>query len=132
MPRVFYTEIDIEDMARRGIRSIEVNDNVYLTEIAYEKAEKLGIKVVQQFDKNPSAPVRPYLSNISSKCACDCSTCSKADTCPRSKVIPAIQVSSSDLSGRIRAAVLSRLGSQVDPVLLDKIIDRVLNNTGVK
>jgi hypothetical protein len=33
---------------------------------------------------------------------------------------------------RIRAAVLAQLGSQVDPALLDGIIQRVLKSTGVK
>jgi hypothetical protein len=132
MAREFYTEIDIEDMAKRGIMSIQVNDNITLTEVAYEKAARLGVKIIQQYEKNPSAPVRPYISNTPTRCECDCSTCSKAGTCSKRNTLPQVQMPGEDLSTRIRTAVISRLGSQVDPVLLDRIIDRVLNNTGVK
>ena len=31
MPKEFYTEKDIEDLVKRGIFSLEVNDNVVLT-----------------------------------------------------------------------------------------------------
>ena len=130
MPKEFYTEKDIEDMAKRGVMSIEVNDNVYLTEVAYEKAAKLGIKVIQQFNRNPSAPVRPYLSEISTQGGGSCTTCSSPST-SRPAALP-LQVSGEDLRGRIRSAVMARLGSKVDPVLLDRIIDRVLSNTGAK
>jgi hypothetical protein len=37
-----------------------------------------------------------------------------------------------DLTQRIRTAVLAQLGNQVDPALLDVIIQRVLKSTGVK
>ena len=37
-----------------------------------------------------------------------------------------------DLQGRIRQAVIARLGAQVDDKLLDVIIKRVLASTGVK
>jgi hypothetical protein len=130
MPKEFYTEKDIEDMAKRGVMSIEVNDNVYLTEVAFEKAAKLGIKVIQQFNRNPSAPIRPYLSEISTSGGGSCTTCSSSSS-SQPKALP-IQVAGEDLRGRIRSAVLARLGSQVDPVLLDRIIDRVLSNTGAK
>jgi hypothetical protein len=37
-----------------------------------------------------------------------------------------------DLSGSIRSAVTAKLGTQVDPALLDTIIERVLKSTGLK
>jgi hypothetical protein len=37
-----------------------------------------------------------------------------------------------DLQTRIHAAVIARMGNQVDPELLDVIIQRVLKSTGVK
>src|SRR5512137_2002259 len=63
MPKEFYTEKDIEDMVKRGIQSLVVGENVVLTELAYEKAARLGMKLIQDRPDNPpSAPVRPYLS----------------------------------------------------------------------
>ncbi len=63
MPKEFYTEKDIEDMVKRGVMSLEINDNVVLTDLAYEKANRLGMKLIRaQSDNPPAAPVRPYLS----------------------------------------------------------------------
>ncbi len=64
MPKEFYTEKDIEDLVKRGIFSLEVNDNVVLTDLAYEKANKLGMRLVRgdRPENPPSAPVRPYIT----------------------------------------------------------------------
>lgn len=131
MPKEFYTEKDIEDLVHRGVMSLELNDNVYLTELAYEKAGRLGMRLVQSEEKNPSAPVRPYITKNmpqSKTTSVNCPTCPPAAT-----LTPKIQAGGADeLRTRIRSAVLNRLGSQVDPALLDRIIDRVLSSTGVK
>ncbi len=115
MPKEFYTERDIEDMWKRGIMSLQVTDNVVLTELAYEKAQRLGMQLIKEKPlEPPTAPVRPYLSQPAASPA----------TPP-----PAVQT---DLTSRIRSAVLARLGTQIDPQLLDVIIQRVIQSTGVK
>jgi len=38
MPKTFYTERDIEDLAKRGVLSLVEDDDVVLTEIARDKA----------------------------------------------------------------------------------------------
>jgi hypothetical protein len=114
MPKEFYTERDIEDLFKRGVLSLNMNDNIVLTELAYEKAKRLGMKLVYgQPDNPPSAPVRPYISQ---------------------PTVPAAQTQKSDgdLQARIRSAVQARMGNQVDPALLDVIIERVLKSTGMK
>ncbi|MDR3574896.1 MAG: hypothetical protein P4L50_13615 [Anaerolineaceae bacterium] len=114
MPKTFYTERDIEDLYRQGVQSLEVNDDVVLTELAYEKAQRLGIKLGVDHDNPPAAPVRPYISQpVQNPVHVDASPAKKGD----------------DLKKRVRDAVIARLGSQVDPVLLDAIIQRVLDNT---
>ena len=114
MPKTFYTERDIEDLYKQGVQSLELNDDVVLTEMAYEKAQKLGFKLGREHDNPPAAPVRPYISQqIQSPIRVDAAPMKKTD----------------DLKQRVRDAVIARLGSQVDPVLLDSIIQRVLNNT---
>ncbi len=131
MPKVFYTENDIEDMVKRGILSLEVNDNVVLTDLAYEKANRLGLKLVRDKPDNPpAAPVRPYISQQAGR--------QPAAATPRSSV-PAVEPAGSrlpaqnpELHERIRNAVIARLGNQVDATLLDVIIRRVLASTGVK
>ena len=116
MPKKFYSEADIEDLVKRGIRSLEVNDQVVLTDLAYEKARQLGLQLVgSQSGQPPAAPVRPYVSEQQAPAA-----------------IRTLPAASSELHQRIRQIVIAKLGNQVDPALLDTIISRVLQNTGLK
>jgi len=63
MPKEFYTEKDIEDLFQRGIKSLQITENVVLTELAYEKAKRLDFQLItDRVDNPPAAPVRPYLS----------------------------------------------------------------------
>ena len=43
MPKIFYTERDIDDFHARGITSIDVHDSVVLTDLARERMFKLGM-----------------------------------------------------------------------------------------
>ena len=130
MPKEFYTERDIEDMVKRGILSLELNDQVVMTDLAYEKANKLGMRLVREKPDNPpAAPVRPYLAQQPSPTTV---VAAQAISPIGSPMIAPLQSDGDDLHQRIRSAVISRLGSQVDANLLDVIISRVLQNTGVK
>lgn len=122
MAKQFLTERDIEEMARRGEMTLPINDAVVLTDLAYEKAEKLGIKLLQPNEKPPAAPVRPYISSENPV------VMSKPKPCCQDTVIHA----DDELKQRIRDAVKAKLGNQIDPGLLETIITRVLNNVGVK
>ncbi len=126
MAKTFITERDIEDMARRGELSLTVSDDVVLTELAFEKAERLGVTLLQPHQLPPAAPIRPYLSEpvVSQPSAgkTPCMKCSQANAGP----------SEEDLRQRIRDAVKAKLGNQIDPALLETIITRVLNNVGIK
>ena len=115
MAKTFYTERDIEDFAARGVMKLVVNNDVVLTELAREKAERLGVKLAREHETPPSAPVRPYLSPESPSAS--------------EKTKPAkVPAGKADLQERVRSAVVARLGSEVDPALLDTIIKRVLEN----
>lgn len=116
MPKKFYSEDDIEDLVKRGIHSLVVDEQVVLTDLAYEKARQLGMQLIGSgSEQPPAAPVRPYVSQQQTGGAAGSPL-----------------TASSDLHQRIRQAVIARLGSQVDPALLDTIISRVLQNTGLK
>jgi hypothetical protein len=121
MPKEFITERDIEELFKRGVRSLKVNESMALTQLAYEKANSLGIKLDQEHsDQPPSAPIRPYISQQSIE---------------PPTVQPATSMSAkppADLHARIRNAVSARLGNQINPKLLDSIIQRVLASTGLK
>lgn len=140
MPKEFYTERDIEDMVKRGILSLVVNENVVLTDLAYEKANRLGMKLVRDHpDSPPAAPVRPYLSQPVKPAAGPTDGRFSAQLPPSPQGSPVsfqaglpLQQDQSALHQRIRSAVLARLGNQVDSALLDVIIKRVLQNTGIR
>ena len=44
MARTFYTERDIQDLAKRGVTEIPVDDSVYITDAAREMMDRLGVK----------------------------------------------------------------------------------------
>ncbi|MDX9953205.1 MAG: hypothetical protein RBT75_03880 [Anaerolineae bacterium] len=46
MPRRFITENDIKDLVKRGVRSLEVNNDIVLTDLAREKARELGVTLL--------------------------------------------------------------------------------------
>jgi hypothetical protein len=132
MPKEFITEKDIEDLFRRGASSLEIGDHTVLTQLAHEKAAKLGFRLVSGKPENPpSAPARPYLSqkqqvHPTSPEPCNCSAQPCCSSSAAAHAVPG------DLRDRVRDAVVARLGSQVDANLLDVIIQRVLQSTGVK
>ncbi len=65
MPKTFITDRDIENKATQGVTIINIDENTVITDLAYEKANKLGVKLIQAgADKPPGAPERPYLSSI--------------------------------------------------------------------
>ena len=113
--KAFYTEKDIEDLAARGVSTLEVSDDVYLTDLAREKAERLGVVLVREHETPSSAPIRPYLS-------------SDAAPAPVVSQREAQTATRDEMYERVRTEVLNRLGERYDPALLDNIIRRVLDN----
>lgn len=91
MPKIFYTERDVEDLFARGVTSIDIHDGVVLTDLARERMFKLGMLAKR---------VKPE---------------AHPEENPQEVLIH-----------RIKAAVLARLNGQVDPVLLDTVIRRVI------
>lgn len=135
MAKTFYTEYDIEDMFKRGVMSLEINDNVVLTDLAYEKARRLGMSLVQEkADNPPAAPVRPYI--VKSQVVPPTPPPTRAGQAAAFSAYlapsPAAKPDADNLRKRIRDAVTARLGTQVDVKLLDVIINRVLSSTGIK
>ena len=136
MPKQFYTEKDIEDLFQSGVKSLQVTDEVVLTELAYEKARRLGLQLItDQPDNPPAAPVRPYLSDGQSAHARS-GTSSVPQAVSQPSNIPAFAEREMEdtraVEQRIRSAVIDRLGDQVDAKLLDTIIQRVVKSTGLK
>jgi hypothetical protein len=100
--KVFYTERDIEDLHALGISRLEVNDNVVLTDLAREKAEKLGILLAASTQPPDVVPALP--------------------TAAPAKSLP----NTSDLVAQIKAGVIAKLGTDQYNGLLDQIIPQIL------
>jgi hypothetical protein len=118
MAKTFYTERDIEDMARRGERTLVVNDDVVLTDLAYESARRLNVELVQPHDTPPGAPIRPYIN--------------KTDASPAPLIGLPTSARVEAIKERVKNAVKTRLGNQVDDAMLDRIIERVANDLGLR
>jgi hypothetical protein len=121
MPKVFYTERDIEDLAKQGVKSIEVNDDVVVTDAAREKARRVGVDLIVErpasakpaTSSQPAAAQMPAPSSVSAP----------------SPAQPARE-STGDLETRVYNSVKARLNGQVDDALLRTIVQRVLKSLG--
>lgn len=133
MPKTFYTDRDIEDLAKRGVISLVVDDDVVLTDLARDKAMRLGIELIREHDLPPSAPERPYITKLASPSATSPvgGSPSQPISADRAPVYSGAG-RSDELHARVREAVIARLGDSVDPNLLDTIIRRVIQNVGSK
>jgi hypothetical protein len=119
MPKIFYTERDIEDLYHSGVATLVVNDDVVITDLAREKARKLGLELIKEHDQPSSAPIRPYITNKVSPSAA-----------PPLPETPVSKPTALDLEERVYQSVQTQVGDNVDPSLLKTIIQRVLKNLG--
>jgi hypothetical protein len=120
MPKTFYTDRDIQDLYDRGVTSLVVNDDIVVTDLGRERAMKLGFELVREHDQPPGAPIRPYITKMTSPSA----------TPPGKSDQPKQVPSQEELEKRVHQAVMARLGDSVDPKLLETIISRVLKSIG--
>ena len=106
MPKIFYTERDIDDMKARGVTSIDITDNVVITDLALERAMRYEMKINRA--KTSSAPKVSFSGSVNLVAAY-----------PR-------ETSDVELKAKIKSLVLEKLDGQVDAALLDAVITRVL------
>ena len=90
MSKTFYTERDIADLAARGVTSLEVNDDVVLTDLARDEALKRGVALTRPKAEQPA------------------------------------DAAEAELVHRVKAAVIARLGTEVDAAVLDAAINRAM------
>jgi hypothetical protein len=134
--------------------SLALNDNIVLTDLAYEKARRLGMSLISpQATTPPAAPVRPYLSQQnkmgerarvpdqstppgSSAETRGITTMAQTPSIPSSNAAgfpQPVQESSVDVS-ILRQELQQQVGSQfpaMDKTLLNEIIERVLRRFGI-
>lgn len=96
MAKTFYTERDIQDLVARGVTSLEVNDDVVITDMGRDEALKHGLRLEK--------------------------------TKPGTAAASAPADETDELIHRVKAAVLARLGEQVDAAVLDSVVTRVVKD----
>ena len=106
MPKTIYTERDVQDLAGRGVKEITLTDEVYLTDIARERAEKLGIMLRAASASAPAAASPSPQLNV-----------------PRENVEQVVN--------QVKADVIAKLGPGVDAALIELIVRRVMSQLGV-
>jgi RNA-splicing ligase RtcB len=99
MAKIIYTERDIDDLAQRGVKEIAVTEDVYLTDVARERAEKLGIAL------------RAVTAPVAASAAAPASA-------PRENVEQVVS--------QVKADVIAKLGPGVDAALIERIVRRVV------
>ncbi len=119
MPKIFYTERDIEDLYHSGVATLVVNDDVVVTDLGREKARKLGVELLKENDQPSSAPIRPYITEKKSPSA--------APPLPQTPAPPPPRAT---LEERVLSSVQTQVGDTVDEELLKTIIQRVLKSVG--
>ena len=119
MPKIFYTERDIEDLFQNGVTTLVVNDDVVVTDLGRERALKLGVELLREYDQPSSAPIRPYITDKPSPSA--------ALSLPQTPIPPPIKAT---LEDQVLDAVQEQVGDTVDSSLLKTIIQRVLKSVG--
>jgi len=119
MPKIFYTERDIEDLYHSGVTTLVVNDDVVVTDLGRESARKLGVELLKENDQPSSAPIRPYITEKISPSA--------APSLPQT---PAPTPTRAALEDRVLSSVKAKVGDTVEPGLLKTIIQRVLRSVG--
>jgi len=108
MAKIFYTERDIDDMKARGATSLDITDNVVITDLALERAMRYDMKINRT--DSASLPKATFSGSVNLVAAY-----------PREA-----SASEVELKQKIKSLVLVKLNGQVDAALLDSVITRVL------
>ncbi len=103
MAKTIYTDRDVEDLARRGVKEIAMTEDVYVTDVAREKAERLGVAL------RSAAAV----------------TAKPAASAPR-----AAETNAEQVVNQVKADVIAKVGAGVDAALVERIVRRVVGQLG--
>ncbi len=108
MGRIIYTERDIEDLAKRGVTEIPLDENVTVTDLAREKMDQLGIRALTGPAARPAA--------LAPAAAAPSAAPARLSESERQQVME-----------KVKSGVIARLGPGVDVALIDAVVRRVVN-----
>lgn len=132
--KTFYTVRDIEDMHAAGVAEIELHDDVVLTDVAREKAIALGIclRHADADDGGRQGEGKPRATPASQRVITSVLAGALTQPPPVPAAAPSwhptgISAPPGDLVGKIKAAVVARLGTDKYNDVLDQIIPQVMS-----
>ncbi len=112
----FYTERDIQDLLNSGVRELALKEEDRITDLGREQAAKGGMRIIYPTEGGEAAPHRyPPV-------AAPRATASQGG---------AARAKEADLRDRVRSSVIAKVGSEVDPDLIDDVISRVFRQLGI-
>jgi len=119
MARTFYTERDIEELAKRGVTEIQVDDSVYLTDLAREMMDKLGIKRKMAGSSAAASSVlaSPDVANLHAPAAPTAAASPTALSSDEKQMV----------IDKVKSGVIARLGPGVDATVVDQIVRGVVS-----
>ena len=126
--KTFYTERDIEDLHAKGVTKIELDDDVVLTDLAREMAERLGIQL-KAVEQGQDQIVRRMFKALGSNLPASTAAATQPASPTSSAVIApktALPSAGGDLVQHIKARVVASLGTTAYNDLLDQVIPQVL------
>jgi len=109
MGKIFHTEQDIDELHARGVKSIDLTENVVVTDLGVERAMKHGMTINRSEHSAPKATLSGSVNLVAAY--------------PRTE-----SPADSDLMKKIKSAVLAKLNGQVDAAVLDAVISRVVSS----
>jgi hypothetical protein len=101
----FYTQRDIEDLVAQGTTILTLNDDIVLTDLARERAAELGLTLTADQKNQPPQVKLPGLPGSTNP---------------------------DELTAKVKATVLARMGPGISETLLDAIIPRILAEVQAK
>jgi len=133
--KTFYTVRDIEDMHTAGVTEIKTHDDVVLTDVAREKVIALGMNLVpvEQTNDGQQGAAVPRMTDVATQSKN--SSASGGMIRKTASVLPvshsqsqaSISAAPADMTLKIKAAVVARVGTDKYNDLLDKIIPQVMS-----
>jgi len=116
---IYYTAKDIEELAAKGVRQLEIGPGIRLTDFARESAHQLGVELVDS--RKQQAPPAPRPATPSSPAATRSAAADKYN-----KPSGCMHASSEPNAASAQTAVPSAQRSEdVDPNAVNKLIDLV-------
>ncbi len=121
----FYTERDIVDLVRQGERQLRLQEGDRMTDLARERAEKEGLTIVGAYQIPEQAAREAASTRYAER-----GQGSAPPLHPRERAAPPSGYRP-ELREHVQRAVKARLGESVDEGLINRVIDRVMDQVGL-